>query len=120
MILKGKVIESSPAALLARVADIEGELITQGSVSSVTLTVINTRTDEVTYTGYPVVEDCIYDELQLDGRWGKDSVGYNVAVVIPGIAFDMATSYQAELKITPIEGDAFYVLYELQSIRTYS
>jgi hypothetical protein len=56
-----------------------------------------------------VVADSVYDTLQTDARWTKDSTGYNFADAIGQAFFPIGdTEYRVEYLFTPTTGATYH------------
>lgn len=116
-------------ALMDRVKNLEGALITQASVSS-----LSYRVDR--YSSLQDAEECengtetaddtaltpkssyIFDTLQTAAPWDstKDASGYNVRVDLPGASRPTGNCWHRyELTITPSTGEAFKIVWIIQS-----
>lgn len=121
MIAKAVVIEDSAAVLLARVLKASGAPIVQADVSSISVKVFDAgEASQVGSTYTPTVSAVVYNTLQTDSRWSEDTTGYNLAIALAGSYWPTAGRYQAEVKITPVSGDAFYVVFALEALNIFS
>ena len=100
------VTQNNPVVIAARVADITGSLITQSSVSSLTVSTVNAETQTTTTTSSPTVADVVFNSLQTGSVWSTDSIGYNLLVTADGFT-DADTRYQVQIVLTPTAGDVF-------------
>ena len=122
------VAKNGTATLLARVVGYDGANITQSDISSATYAVwlldeqdADSRT---AVTGHGVtaltVSDIIYNTLQTDSIWTKDSTGYNFKHTVPistNQAFAMAgREYLVEYKLTPASGEVIVVRFRVAVI----
>lgn len=115
------VWEDSGCALLARVRGNSAANVTQATISSIALSVFDLTSatpDTATTTATPVVASTIFDTLQTDDRWTKDTTGYNFAYAVP--AATLATGgriYQFEFLLTPSSGEVFHVVFQVETAR---
>lgn len=112
-------IAHSAVTLLARVATITGNIV-QADVTSVVAKVYNSDTGTLTATITPGVSSVVFNSLQTNG-WTTDSIGYNVAIGVPGNSFPAGDiTYRVEVLITPVTGSPFYLLWDLQCTAIFS
>lgn len=125
-IIEGVVFEDSGASLMARIKGGDGANITQASISSIAYSVFSLSTTNgvttgtETTTGTLTVSDVVFDTLQTDARWGKDSTGYNFRWDVPAsVLANGDTTYRIEIKFTPTSGEAFHVVAEVETVGLY-
>jgi hypothetical protein len=121
------IIENSAVTLLDRIKGHDGSYITKAGIDSITCKVIDlndpTNADS---SGSPIsptidVDDSVFDTLQTDGRWVKDTTGYNFAAELSGDNFPQGNrTYRVEIKFVPVTGYPFYVLYNLECVNIFS
>src|SRR5437764_544104 len=104
------VVAGNTNVLMARLKITDGVYLIQSDVESISVYVY-----EITLTGRVAVDldgvesdgdpvdspdaaDVIFDDLQTDDRWGRDSVGYNMAYEFA--APDPDKEYEVRIKIT--------------------
>lgn len=120
MIIKGIIIENSAVTLLAQIVDAEGDFIQRADVAAIGCKVFD-DSGELVASPTINVADAIHDTLQTDRRWGIDDTGYNLAAGLSGSNFPTGnTTYRVEIKITPVDGDAFYLVFDLRAVNIYS
>lgn len=109
------VIEDSGLRWMARVLGNAGGPIVQADVTSIAYSVYNKADLTLaTVTGTLNASDVIFDTLQTDSRWGKDSTGYNFAWNVPASVFALGNvTYRIEIKITPTSGEAFHLVRDV-------
>ena len=140
-ILTGTVHAGSGVCLMARLRGLDGNLVTQASLSSITYA-IRDLTDAVTdSTGSLTISSVIFDSLQQnDLRWRKDSQsrpgpdgqhGYNFRTVMGATLFGEFTvataspyrvspsTFQIDVKFTPTSGQAFVQSWQITPLPTY-
>lgn len=107
---KGSVFIKSSCTCIARVGDEAGVAITQAGVALITYSVFSldskgTRTVVPGHDGASVsVTNAVFDDMQTDQRWEKDSTGYNFRHTIDisiNAAFATVGQYCVEYLITP-------------------
>jgi hypothetical protein len=123
MIQYGSISAGSPVALLARVEDERGNLLTTSTTASVTATVTDLATLDA---GDPIsldVTNSVMPTLTINDQWSADSIGFNVAARLDGSNFPSpGTTYQVRVVIVPTVntgGSAFPLFWELQTDDTY-
>lgn len=111
------ITSSGPAGVafttLARVVGNAAAAITQASLSSISYKIFNESSDTpdtAVETGTLTVSSVVFDTLQTDARWTKDTTGYNFRNVVAGtnITGD-GRRYLVEYLFTPTSGAAFVV-----------
>ncbi len=116
---------SADVVLLGRVRSRGGELLTQATVASIAWTlsdVSDGAAQGVLATGAFVVADTIFDQLQVDALWTKDSVGYCFKGVIAAASLPLANSghrMQADVKITMASGEVLRGSYNWPSAKVW-
>ena len=123
MIAYGNVTPGSPVALLARVEDENGNLLTTSTTSTVTAVVTDLNTLDA---GTPIsldVADTVQSMLTVNSQWTADAIGFNVAARLDGNHFpNGSTTYQVVVTIVPTVntgGSAFKLAWELQTDDIY-
>lgn len=96
------IYEDSSVVLMARILHTDRNPIQQADFGSITIKAYDLAdTSTTTYAATLVVADVIFDTLQTDARWTKDSTGYNFRTIAPPTAFPNGDStYSVEVKIT--------------------
>jgi hypothetical protein len=129
LITKASVIENSAALLLARVIGADGNPVQQADINAITLKVFDAGGVLVTpsgggggYTSTPLdPADVILDTPATnEALWPYDD-GYNFIVQLDGSYWPVGgVTYQAEVKVEPVDGEAYYLLYWLTTTNIYS
>ena len=100
--------EKTDLPLLARI-NIDGEPVVQADLNSaVTYSVLNSSGSTMG-TATLAMSNIVYNTLQVDDRWERDSTGYNVRATIPGALFSAPGYYSVEINFDPISGSDFVV-----------
>lgn len=120
VVIKSQVVENSPAVLLRRVAGSNGVNLTQSDVTSISVKVYNALDASLVATVTPTVSSSVYNTLQTDSRWTEDATGYNVALSLAGTCWPEVGTYQVEALITPVSGNPFYLLWQLEAVNIFS
>jgi len=81
---EGVVYEGQAITILAHAVNDDGNDLVQADVSSITYKIVDDETGDELDSGTLLPADIIYDELQLDQRWGQDQEGFNVEWLILG------------------------------------
>lgn len=114
--------EDSGFALMSRVRGSNGSLITQAAISTIAYSTYSRDAESndafsAGASGTLTVADVVFDELQIDSRWGKDSTGYNFRWDVPAsIVADGGKLYRLEIKFTPASGEAFHIVHHHKSL----
>jgi len=117
---QANVWEDSGATCMARIVGSDAGNIQQADISSIACTVTRTDTSAAVATPAIVVANTVFDTLQTDSRWTKDTTGYNFRHTI--LAASLAESditYRVEYAFTPSSGQVFHVVFELRSRKIY-
>jgi len=124
----GDVFKNGSATLLARIVDKAGTAITQATISSITYSVYllddqdaDSRTAVAGHNAQSLtVSDIVFDTLQTDAIWTKDSTGYNfkhVLDVSSNEAFAIAgRRYLVEHRLVPVDGQVILVRFLTNAI----
>jgi len=94
----------------------DGAYITIATITSIqrTITDITNHGDTVIDDSPVVPATAVFDTLQTDGRWDKDSTGYNFRNTVAGALLALAEhTYRVEYKFTGSGGQVFWEVYEL-------
>ena len=106
------VPEDSAFAVLARV-HANGANITQADVTSMTYSIYPIQNDTAhTDAAALTVSDLIYDTLQKDGRWTKDSTGYNLRHDIAYTVFTTPGVYELRYDFVMADASQFRMLLD--------
>ena len=105
--------EDAGFTVLARVMGEGNTAITQATVSSIAYTVTDTTDGGVSSSGSLDKATTVFDTLQTDARWTKDSIGYNFRTHIPAAAVPEGDRlYQVEILFTLDGGTVALVVVE--------
>lgn len=119
----GIVFKNGTATMLARVVGADAANVTQSDISTGTYSIYllndqdaDSRTAVTGHTDAAlVVADVIFDTLQTDAIWTKDSTGYNFKheiVISSNEAFAIAgREYLVEVSLTPTSGELILVRF---------
>ena len=111
----GVAIEDGGATLLARIVGNNAANITIASISTITYQVFTKgATTDIAANSPLTVASAIFDTLQTDAVWTVDSIGYNFKHAAVPLEFPTGNEVSVfEFKFTPVSGEVFYVLYEI-------
>ncbi len=104
-----EIFEGAGAYLMARVLGNAGAAVAQADISSIAYTIYDLDdTSSSSSDGSLTVANVVYDTLQTDARWSKDSTGYNFGWSAGAALFrDGGKVYQVEVEFTPASGENF-------------
>lgn len=106
---------------MARIQGADTSYITQATTSAITVAVFKNANAVATYTASLTVADVVYDSLQTDARWSKDSTGYNWRFPVVASVFDAGdATYRLEFKFTPTTGSQYWVIYEIDTVEVFT
>lgn len=125
LIHKGKGIQGSGMPLMARILKTDGssDPILQADIDTIEYHYFDEADPSTDLAATPaiVVADVIFDILQLDEFWDADDIGYNFRYDIPAAELINGNrTYRYEFKITPLVGEPFIILYEIETVSVYS
>jgi len=110
------IYEDSGAYLMARVLGGDGAAVQQADVSSIAYSVYDMDDTSSPATGTLTVANVVYDTLQTDARWTKDSTGYNFGWAAAATLFPTGDKlYLAELLFTPASGEAYHLVFHVRT-----
>jgi len=126
--IQGTVFKNGSAILLARVVGAGGAAITRAEVATIRYTAFlldDQDPDQQApldgHVGVSIpVADTIYDTLQTDAIWTRDTIGYNFKQALDVSshqAFPMAgRSYRILYELTPTSGQMILVRFRVHAI----
>lgn len=119
---KAEFFEDSGGSLMARVVGPNAATVTSTMLSGITYSVYDTAEPSTSLVNASTltIGDVIYDTLQTDARWSRDSVGYN-------FRFDTFSSelptgkrkYRYEFRFVPVSGQQFHAAWEITTVDLY-
>lgn len=120
-IISADVYEDSGPILMARVVGTAGAAITQATCSTITYAVYDVATAASVTSGSLTIANVVFDTLQTDAIWTKDSTGYNfktqmTAAMVP----TGGATYRMEIKITPTSGQPIWLVYQVSALALYT
>lgn len=106
-----KAAVASCGSLLARIYGADGEVVTKASFSGVS-NAITTYVRQMDKTGSvsttnPSYNDAVFDSLQTDGRWSKDTLGYNFRWDYDETVFPSHGRYGVTIRFEDVDGNVF-------------
>ncbi len=126
--IHGTVFKNGSATLLARVVGAAGAVVARADIASIKYSIYLLDEDDpdsqTAVTGHVAVplsvSGVIFDTLQTDALWTKDSLGYNfkhLLNVAAQPAFAAAgRSYRIVYELTPAAGQVILVRFRVHSI----
>ena len=121
-VISATVFERSGCTLLARVTGHDGAPIVRSALSAGQYEVWDVSARPASRVAGPTTLDLaatVFDRLQLDRRWSADAVGYNLRLPLSPAALPADRVYRVEVKLTPVVGEPFRVLFELRAVKVY-
>lgn len=117
-VTQGVIFEDSGCSPMARLKGQSGGNVTQASLSAISYTVIDKTTQAVIVAATSLtIADVIFDSLQTDARWTKDSTGYNFRHDLAAASFPEGnTTYRVEYTFTPVSGAVFRAVFEMPTL----
>ena len=117
-IWKGSMFEDSGASPMARVVGNDGANIVQADVTTIFRTIYNAATGVVVQASTEItVATAVFDTLQTDARWTKDSTGYNFRDDAPAAQFASGSVvYRIEYKFTPDSGEVWHFWFQPSAV----
>ena len=111
MIFRHYVIwEDSGYTVLARILGHDGDAVQQADVSAISYTV-EESTDPSTEvaSGTLTVSSVVYNTLQTDSRWARDTTGFNFAAAMPATTVPNGSmTYLVDYTFTPATGQQYH------------
>tara|TARA_R110002073_G_scaffold173721_1_gene330826 strand:- start:1725 stop:2102 length:378 start_codon:yes stop_codon:yes gene_type:complete len=118
---RSTIYEDTGVTCMARIVGADSTAITQSTTSAITLAVFKNSSTVATYTASLTVADVVFNALQTDGRWTKDSTGYNFRYsAIASIFDDGDATFRLEFKFTPTSGSQYFVVYEIDTVEIFT
>lgn len=112
MILTDFCFEDGGYTMLSRIMGAAASAILQADLTSISITVYDTTDNSTAQAATSLDKTAvIFDTLQTDARWTRDSTGYNFRYTIPATTFASGErTYRAEVKFTPVSGEVFWIV----------
>ena len=115
------IYEDTAITCMARIMGDDAVRIEQADVTSITLKTFLNYGTTATSTTSLVVADVVFDTLQTDARWTKDSTGYNFRYQIPSSVFDTGDStYRCEFKFDMASSPDLFVIFSVDTVEVLS
>ncbi len=118
-IVKDRAFAATGAAFMARIRGSDGSYVTQAATTSIAYAVsdVTTGASVSVITGSPVVSSTVFDTLQTDAAWSKDSTGYNFKHSLAATAFPtIGHVYLVVYTFTPAAGDVYKAEYQVTAL----
>ena len=120
-IIAADVYEDSGPILMARVVGAAGTAITQATCSTITYVVVDIATGTTVSNGSLTIASVVFDTLQTDSIWTKDTTGYNFKTVLTAAMVPTGgATYRVEVKITPTSGQPIWLTYQVTALGLYT
>ena len=117
---KATAFEDSGVSLMARILGTASTAIAQADISTITYGVKATHggsTATIAFGTSLSTTEVVFDTLQTDARWTRDTTGYNFRVDVPSSALpDGNKKYRAEVKFTPASGQPFHAAWDIETV----
>ena len=115
------IYEDTGITCMSRILGDDASAITQATTSAITVAVFKNTSTVATYTASLTVADVVFNSLQTDSRWNKDSTGYNWRYdVIASVFDDGDATYRLEFKFTPTSGSQYFVIFEIDTVEVFT
>ena len=115
------IYEDTGITCMSRILGDDASAITQATTSAITVAVFKNTSTVATYTASLTVADVVFNSLQTDSRWDKDSTGYNWRYdVIASVFDDGDATYRLEFKFTPTSGSQYFVIFEIDTVEVFT
>ncbi len=126
--IQGTVFKNGSAILLARVVGADGEAITRNTLAAIRYTVYllddqdpNQQTPQDGHVAISLsVTEVVYDLLQTDTVWTRDSIGYNFKHILDVSAHQACPTagrcYRIVYELTPTSGQVILVRFRVHAI----
>jgi len=106
---------------MARIQGDDAVNITQSDVTSITLKTFLNYGTTATSTTSLTVSAVVFDALQTDARWTKDSTGYCFRFQIPSSVFDTGDStYRCEFLFDMDSQPDLFVIFSVDTVEVLS
>ena len=114
---KVSAYEDGGVSLMARHRGNDGAYITRTSLNSISVKVFDKSDPSTTLQSTTLnVSTVVFDTLQTDTRWTKDSTGYNFRHDVPGSWLESGNkTYRIEYKFDPVAGEDFFLVFEVRT-----
>lgn len=114
--IEGFAWEDGALILMARIRNADSSLMTQASITGITLKVFEMLDGSQVASPSIVVSSVVFDALQTPTLWTNyaDSTGYNFRYD-PAVACipNGGRKYRFEFKFDPASGEDFFVIFEV-------
>lgn len=117
------VFQESGNSLLGRIEGLNGQPITQASLTSIIYEVTDLSDESQVKTGTVTIANAVHDSLQtpsIDPRWTVDLIGFNFE--FSNLRTDIPNpkrAYLFEFLFEPASGEKWPIQYELNTLKVY-
>lgn len=119
-IIKGTALEGAEIPIMARVTNLAGSLITQATIVSIAYKVfdkLDAALTDIAQSSPLTVADVVFNSLQTDDSWTKDSAGYNFRYVTdPAELPEGGATYRFEFTLTTSDGSKIEIVAEVDTL----
>jgi hypothetical protein len=113
---QAQIWEDNDCTCMARFT-VNGSNGTQSDIASVSRKIFDRKSGTSGNASALTVASVVFDTLQTDGRWTKDTTGYNFRDRIAGTNFPTGdTRYVIEYQFTGASSEKFMLVYEVTTL----
>jgi len=119
VVTEGCVFEDGGGQFLARIIGIDGNIIGQVNITGITFSVHELASGiEIVAPVALTVVNVVFNTLQNDGRWTKDSQGYNFLHEVAASVFSTSNiKYRVEYLFDPAAGEDYWAIFEVAVVK---
>ena len=115
------IYEDTAITCMARIQGDDAVNILKENVTSISLKTFLNYGTTATNTIVPVVATSVFDTLQTDARWTKDSTGYNFRYQIDEIVFNTGdATIRCEFKFSMNDQPDLFVIFSVDTVEVLS
>lgn len=115
-VTKAAMWEDTGCQYMARIVGNDAAYITQAAITAITRKIYQLPDRTLVATDSLVVANVVYDSLQTDARWTKDSTGYNFRDPLDAADFASGDAlYRIEYLFDPVSGQNFADVFQLHA-----
>lgn len=107
---------------MARVIGPDATTVTSTMISGVTYSVYDTAEPSTALVSESTLTlgNVLYDTLQTDARWSRDSAGYNFRYDVQSTELPQGKKkYRFEFRFAPVSGQPFHTVWEVTTVDLY-
>ena len=115
------IYEDTAITCMARIQGDDAVNILKENVTSISLKTFLNYGTTATNTIVPVVATSVFNALQTDARWDRDTTGYNFRYQIPSSVFDTGDStYRCEFLFDMDSQPDLFVIFSVDTVEVLS